>query len=75
MSLSAGFLSFLEEENAATLVILAHFAVLIRPFESGTWFLNGWSTAVVEAATEALDVGDVQRISWPRQQVTDGRKE
>ncbi len=72
MSLEQDFLDLLDHEDSVAVVILAHFAALVRPFEHGLWFFDGWSAAVVDTVGGVLGEDDMDRIAWPKRYIEHG---
>jgi hypothetical protein len=65
MSLSQDFLTLINGNHPAALIILSHYVVLVLPFEKGLWFLHGWSNGVITAVEYALDAAWKEWIEWP----------
>lgn len=65
MSLSEEFLGLLADHRPIATVILAHFVVLIHPFEGDLWFLKGWSHAVLGAVKALISEPWAEWIMWP----------
>lgn len=58
------FLELISENNPAALAILAHYAVMVRCYES-YWYLQGWSDNVLGAVKGELKGSWEDWIEWP----------
>ncbi|KAF2967287.1 hypothetical protein GQX73_g6249 [Xylaria multiplex] len=66
-NLSPAFLHSLRSGRQLALIILAHFAALVRPLEEKDWVLCGWSSSVLAMIDETLDQRWSHWLDWPRQ--------
>ncbi|KAI5300658.1 hypothetical protein KEM56_002292 [Ascosphaera pollenicola] len=64
-SLSDSFMELLSRRRPLALVILAHFAVLLRNHES-SWFLDGWDRKLLDAVEKAIPPGFEVFLAWPK---------
>ncbi|KAI0103352.1 hypothetical protein GGR51DRAFT_254061 [Nemania sp. FL0031] len=69
-NLSPAFLHSLQTARPLALIILAHFAVLIRPIEEKDWVLSGWSNSILTIINDALDPRWSRWLDWPRQYIS-----
>lgn len=64
--LSVKFLNLLREGNPESLVIMAHYCVLLnRGPESSTWFLHGYAQYIINAIRLSLTENWHPLIAWP----------
>lgn len=54
--------------NQISLVILAHFVVLLKLFSLSIWFLQGWSEHLLGGAQKHLDECHRPWLEWPTEQ-------
>lgn len=66
--LEEGYTDLLQERNPVALIILAHFALLLRNFEC-IWFLRGWADHLINGVQKFLDQHHQVWLEWPIQQV------
>lgn len=62
------FTDALQGRDQAALVILAHFAVLLKVFGFSIWFLQGWSEHLLDGAQKFLDEHHRAWVKWPVEQ-------
>ncbi|KAL1901312.1 hypothetical protein Cpir12675_000545 [Ceratocystis pirilliformis] len=62
------FLVHLRAQTQESIVIMAHFAVMIRSLENH-WWLEGWSFLLLAKAWDMLDEEHKLWIQWPLEQV------
>lgn len=62
------FTDALQRRDQAALVILAHFAVLLKVFGFSIWFLEGWSKHLIDGARRFLDDDHRAWLDWPVEQ-------
>lgn len=63
------FVAMLNQGEPTTLVILAHFASLVRLYENYNWASRGWSKAVISMVDGILDDEMKQWIEWPKKSI------
>ncbi|KAI1127592.1 hypothetical protein F5Y10DRAFT_266013 [Nemania abortiva] len=66
-TLSPAFLQSLRTGRQLALIILAHFAALVRPLEEKDPLLRGWSSSVLAMIDDTLDQRWSHWLDWPRQ--------
>lgn len=66
--LEDAFTDALQGRDQAALVILAHFAVLLKLFGFSIWFLQGWSEHLLDGARKFLDKCHRAWLEWPLEQ-------
>lgn len=59
------FVDLIGTSHPVALVILAHYAALVRPFEQPHFMNRGWSQSIMTAVEDALDEKWTQWIEWP----------
>lgn len=64
-SLSNSFMTLLSRRRPLALVILAHFAVLLRNHET-SWYLSGWDRKLLDAIEKAIPPGFEVFLAWPK---------
>ncbi|KAI5284206.1 Leucine aminopeptidase 1, partial [Ascosphaera aggregata] len=64
-SLSNSFMTLLSHRRPLALVVLAHFAVLLRDHEA-SWYLSGWHRYLLDAVEKAIPPGFEVLLAWPR---------
>lgn len=62
------FIGQIKESKPAALILLAHFAVLLKTLEC-YWFMRGWASHVITGIEERLDLVYSPWASWPKQQI------
>ncbi|KAK6214633.1 hypothetical protein LQW54_004141 [Pestalotiopsis sp. IQ-011] len=65
-TLPPSFVDMVANRQPVALIILAHFAALLRPYEHETWVSKGWSVNVMAAVEKALDTEWQTWIEWPK---------
>lgn len=65
MTLKDGFLALLRLRHPASLVVLAHYCVILDAVGSDFWFVRGWGHRLVKAIAESLTPVSQQSIRWP----------
>ncbi|KAK7215878.1 hypothetical protein V2G26_003881 [Clonostachys chloroleuca] len=68
--LSEEFVTSLKEKEPASLVLLAHFAVLLRSL-STAWFMEGWAPHILQRVCEILGPARTEWVKWPALQIKD----
>lgn len=63
---SENFSARLRIHEPISLVILAHYAMVIRRFPQSAWWLRGWSEALIRAVDQELRTEEKQTLDWPR---------
>ncbi|KAF7717115.1 Fungal Zn(2)-Cys(6) binuclear cluster domain-containing protein [Penicillium ucsense] len=63
-----GFVCLLEQKEPFSLMILSHWAVILRYMES-VWFMEGWSQHVLRGISANLSADFQPHISWPIQRI------
>lgn len=63
------FIEMLGNGTPTALVILAHFAALVRPHESRNWASEGWSAGVIMIIEQSLDDESRPWIDWPKRSI------
>lgn len=63
------FTNNLQGKDQGALVILAHFAVLLKVFSFSIWFLQGWSEHLLDGAQKHLDEYHRPWLEWPIEQM------
>lgn len=58
----------LQRKDQVSLVILAHFAVLLKLFSLSIWFLQGWAEHLLAGAQKHLDEHHRPWLEWPTEQ-------
>lgn len=64
------FTNNLQGKDPVALVILAHFAVLLKVFSLSIWFLQGWSEHLLGGAQKHVDEYHRPWLQWPIEQTT-----
>lgn len=75
ISLGKAFVERLRNGEPVALVVLAHYAAMVRCYEKDAWYLNGWSEAVsgvVKVALAAAGEEWRQWIQWPIRCIGEG---
>lgn len=75
ISLGKEFVERLRRGEPVALVVLVHYAAMVRCYENDTWYLKGWSEAVSGVVELALAVtGEEWRqwIQWPIRCIREG---
>ena len=67
MSLTQFFVDLICDDHHVALIILAHYAALVRPFEHPKWMNRGWSDRALVSVEKHLDEDWRQWIEWPKQ--------
>ena len=62
------FVSFLERKEPLSLVVFAHWAVLLQYMRS-VWFMKGWDAHILSGIRSSLHPDFQSRIEWPLRQV------
>lgn len=62
--LPESFISLIMEDHPSALVVLAHFAALMRCFEV-YWWSKGWSESVVDMVVARLEARAFTCVEWP----------
>jgi len=62
------FTDALQGRSQVALVLLAHFAVLLKLFSFSIWFLQGWSEHLLDGAQKHLDEYHRPWLEWPVEQ-------
>lgn len=62
------FTDALQGRDQTALVILAHFAVLLKVFGFSIWFLQGWSEHLIDGAQRFIDEYHRVWLEWPIEQ-------
>ncbi|KAL7621603.1 hypothetical protein AAE478_008928 [Parahypoxylon ruwenzoriense] len=68
------FVCRLEEKQSLALIILAHFAVLIRPLES-FWYMEGWAEHILHGVARMLRPVHLKWLAWPSDVLGDSADE
>jgi hypothetical protein len=63
------FLDMLAERHPVSLVVLAHYAVLVR-MRSNTWWLERWPLAIIQHVSALLDPALIVHVDWPHRRIT-----
>lgn len=63
------FTDALQTRDQVALVILAHFAVLLKVFGFSIWFLQGWSGHLLDGAQRSIDEHHRAWLEWPAEQM------
>ncbi|EXK24246.1 hypothetical protein FOMG_19018 [Fusarium oxysporum f. sp. melonis 26406] len=71
-TLPQAFLEFVSEHEPFALVLLAHYATLVRCFEHDHWYIQGWSARVLVAVQGALLESWKPWLEWPVQCIQRG---
>jgi len=66
VTLSERFVELVSERHPVTLVILAHFAVLLRHV-GDCWWLAGWCERIIDAVEAAVGWEYQEWLLWPKQ--------
>ncbi|EXK24381.1 hypothetical protein FOMG_18888 [Fusarium oxysporum f. sp. melonis 26406] len=72
ITLPRAFLELVSENEPFALVILAHYATLVRCFEHDRWYIQGWSARVLAAVQDALLESWKPWLDWPVQCIQSG---
>jgi hypothetical protein len=74
ISLPSLFIDMMSNNSPVALVILAHYAAVLRPYERDDWVFAGWSSSVMGAIERALEGQDrlLTYIAWPKHSVEAG---
>lgn len=75
ISLEKAFVERLRRGEPVALVVLVHYAAMVRCYEKDAWYLKGWSEAVSGVVEEALAAtGEEWRqwIQWPIRCIAEG---
>ncbi|CAG7977982.1 unnamed protein product [Penicillium salamii] len=64
--LQRGFMSRFTQQTPLSLVLLAHYCVILYQLD-GYWFLNGWYRSILAEIKELLPLEFQAWISWPRE--------
>lgn len=70
-SLTPLFIEMISQGHPVALVILAHYAALVRPFEHPHWMNRGWSQKIMASVEHALDGEWNEWIAWPRKSLSE----
>ncbi|KAL7783450.1 hypothetical protein V8C37DRAFT_397117 [Trichoderma ceciliae] len=62
------FIELLVQRDSLALVIFAHFCVLVK-FLGGCWWMNGWSTHLLQEIWDLLDEEHRLWIRWPIEEI------
>lgn len=68
--LSDEFIGALKEKDPVSLVLLAHFTVLLQTLDA-TWFMRGWAAHVLRGVHETLGPTWNEWLQWPALQIKD----
>ncbi|KAH8651144.1 hypothetical protein BX600DRAFT_100027 [Xylariales sp. PMI_506] len=66
MTLPALFHQLISDCHPVSLIILVHYAALVRPFENPSWALGGWSASVLSMVERSLEPKWETWIEWPK---------
>lgn len=74
VALDRRFLQLLGASKPLSLVIVAHYAALVRCCEGRQWFAQGWSAAVIKMACNCIGDDEDWKgwLEWPAACVRDG---
>jgi len=59
------FIDLLREAHPVALVVLAHFAALVRSLEGSHWARSGWSGNIIDMIERLLDQQWEEWLEWP----------
>jgi hypothetical protein len=65
---SQEYLDLLKERDPGALILLAHFCILLEPFE-GTWYINGFRRRLLSRIYKQLDQEWWQWLQWPLEEI------
>ena len=68
--LSDEYISALRQKDPASLVLLAHYAVLLQTLDA-VWFMRGWAAHVLRGVSEILGPAWSEWLQWPTLQISD----
>ncbi|KAI5245065.1 hypothetical protein E4T42_06953 [Aureobasidium subglaciale] len=68
IDVSTVFLDMLADRHSIALIVLAHYAALMRT-RSNTWWLERWPSALIQHITMILDPSLIVHLDWPRDKV------
>ncbi|THV72665.1 hypothetical protein D6D29_09308 [Aureobasidium pullulans] len=68
INVSSLFLDMLADRHPISLVVLAHYAALMR-LRSNTWWLQRWPSALLQHVAATLDVVLLPSLDWPKQKI------
>lgn len=71
------YVNMLKEADPISMILLAHFAILLQTLET-VWFLEGWSSHILQGVRDILEETSQQQwlqcLEWPQTQVQNLRK-
>jgi hypothetical protein len=70
MTMSDEYLTLLRQSDSVALALLSYYCVLLRVSEEDFWFMQGWSTNIMKAVTESVQVPWDNVARWCLERVT-----
>jgi hypothetical protein len=65
---SQGYLDLLKDRDPAALILLAHYCILLEPFESH-WYMSGFRKRLLSRIYNQLDQEWRQWLTWPLEEI------
>ncbi|KAJ3547802.1 hypothetical protein NM208_g1325 [Fusarium decemcellulare] len=72
MTLTQLFVDLIRSTDPLALIILAHYAALVRQYEHPDWINQGWSVNVMASVESSLDREWREWITWPKKSIQEG---
>lgn len=72
LTLPSLFIEMLSGGHPMALVVLAHFAAMVRPYEHQEWVSRGWSKGILSMMDRDIDPEWRAWLEWPRRSILDG---
>jgi hypothetical protein len=72
VTLQREFVELISNQQPLALVILAHYAALLRYFEKDRWYIQGWSARVIAAVQCTLQHPWDSWMEWPLYCIREG---
>ncbi|KAK1470328.1 hypothetical protein CCUS01_06430 [Colletotrichum cuscutae] len=62
------FVRCLKMKKTIALVVLGHFAVLVKKLE-WLWYMRGWADQILQGVASNLDTAYLDFLQWPREEI------
>jgi hypothetical protein len=70
--ISSEYISVILAQDAAALILLAHYCAVAGSTETSTWYMKSWSRTALRAIDQAIDPAWKSLLDWPRAMIVDG---
>ncbi|KXH62828.1 hypothetical protein CNYM01_03689 [Colletotrichum nymphaeae SA-01] len=62
------FVWYLKNKRTIALLVLGHFAVLVKTLE-WLWYMRGWADHILRGVASSLDAAYLDFLQWPREEI------